>query len=136
MCLVQYSAWKMYVKAFSYQSNVKTQILVFIPFLSYFFLFFCLFSFYFSCDGKPNLIQIDFGLMEKVDEIFLLSFIKQLFEVRGHSKNTWDTFVALFWPSPCVTFKSKAALRRAFYACVYCMHLRFQRNYLGWLKPR
>ncbi len=30
----------------------------------------------------------------------------------------------------------KAALRRAFYACVYCMQLRFQRSYLGWLKPR
>jgi len=29
----------------------------------------------------------------------------------------------------------KAALRRAFYACVYCMWLRFQRNYVGWLKP-
>jgi len=31
---------------------------------------------------------------------------------------------------------SKAALRRAFYACVYCMRLRFQGNYVGWLKPR
>jgi hypothetical protein len=29
----------------------------------------------------------------------------------------------------------KAALRWAFYACVYCMQLRFQRNYVGWLKP-
>jgi len=25
----------------------------------------------------------------------------------------------------------KAALRRAFYACVYCMQLRFQRTYVG-----
>jgi len=30
----------------------------------------------------------------------------------------------------------KAALGRAFYACVYCLLLRFQRNYVGWLKPR
>jgi len=30
---------------------------------------------------------------------------------------------------------SKAELRRAFYACVYCIWWRFQRNYLGWLKP-
>jgi len=29
-----------------------------------------------------------------------------------------------------------AALRRAFYACVYCMQLRFQRKYVGCLKPR
>ena len=28
----------------------------------------------------------------------------------------------------------KAALRRAFYACVYCMWLHFQRNYVGWLE--
>ncbi len=28
---------------------------------------------------------------------------------------------------------TKAALRRSFYACVYCMWLRFQRNYVGWL---
>jgi len=31
---------------------------------------------------------------------------------------------------------SKAALRRAFYACVYCMWLRFPSNFLGWPKPR
>jgi len=31
---------------------------------------------------------------------------------------------------------TKAALRRAFYAYVYCMWLHFQSNYVGWLKPR
>jgi len=31
---------------------------------------------------------------------------------------------------------NKAALRHAFSACVYCMQLRFQRNYVGWLKPK
>jgi len=30
----------------------------------------------------------------------------------------------------------KAALRHAFLACVYCMWLRFQSNYVGWLKPK
>ena len=30
----------------------------------------------------------------------------------------------------------KAALRRAFYAYVYSMQLRFKSNYVGWLKPR
>jgi len=29
-----------------------------------------------------------------------------------------------------------AALQRAFHACVYCMWLRFQRNYVGWPKSR
>jgi hypothetical protein len=32
-------------------------------------------------------------------------------------------------------FVFKAALRHAFSACVYCMRLRFQRNFVGWLKP-
>jgi len=32
--------------------------------------------------------------------------------------------------------RSKAALRQPFSACVYCIHLRFQSNYLDWLKPR
>jgi len=30
----------------------------------------------------------------------------------------------------------KAALRHAFSACSYCMHLRFQRNYLGLSQPK
>jgi hypothetical protein len=33
-------------------------------------------------------------------------------------------------------FVFKAALRHAFSACVYCMRLRFQSNYVGWLKPK
>jgi len=36
----------------------------------------------------------------------------------------------------CVSKWPKVALQRAFYACVYCMQLRFQSNYLDWLKPR
>jgi len=32
--------------------------------------------------------------------------------------------------------RDKAALRRAFYACVYYIRLRFQGYYVGWLKPR
>jgi len=37
--------------------------------------------------------------------------------------------------STCI-YLTKAALRRAFYVCIYCMQLRFQRNYVGWFKPR
>ncbi len=40
-----------------------------------------------------------------------------------------------FYFEPLLTLV-KAALRRAFYACIYCMSLRFQRNYFGWLEPK
>jgi hypothetical protein len=35
-----------------------------------------------------------------------------------------------------ITVVIKAALRQSFSECVYCMQLRFQSNYLDWLKPK
>jgi len=48
--------------------------------------------------------------------------------------SVWIKRINFFTP-PKQSKIDKAALQHAFLVCVYCMRLRFQRNYVGWLKP-
>jgi len=92
---------------------------------------------FYSCSGN------NLDLSVRLESRYLVrGWVKVLLAIKRF--NRFENVLALFKQSLGKLLSSKAALRQSFSACVYCMQLRFQSNYLvrfqsnylDWLKPR